>query len=804
MTSHHKFINSWFLDGSETFDPEEDLFYFWEVISQPDGGNAIDISDDPDTEFATFKVEKDGEYIFELVVTDGIDFSLPDTVKVTVTGDLILVSAEPIQAVEGVSALVTDKHTVFKAVIENTFPEDKTVFIQMDLDGSLVAVEDVLVKAGCKATYYFPETTAPTECDDKPLPAKNSFLAEIRDGDRSFITELDPLDNIDESDESNNKLTEINRWTITRDLVILSVPIRPFFSDMITPCPAEERGFAGVRCKPDPNRILTPIQWVDLVYPVDNIKYIQLPPYYNPNPRMGDNIPGLWKDVKLMRDNWIMSNPGTGREVVLYGWLPTNTLNQGWGWEVTKTGFGDENFRSIGNCANCGDMHINDILLAHEVGHMLKIKHPTDEKKTPSCTGFNAPFTSITINEPGYHIPTGHIKKPTINEHMMGGHCTALGVTMAEEKWTSPEGWDSIITQFGGTLPSSASTPSAAVFEDTRIVSGIISDNGNSGKLDPIYKSMFTLAPTGGPFTLEILDSGNNVLATQNFETSQPEHAVPGPDAEDLSFFLTSPFPAGTSEIRILNGAIVLDAISVTSNVPQVTVLFPNGGESLSGFQTITWDASDADGDTLFYKVEYSFDNGNTWNLIAKDITTKSQNIDFDQFPGNGNTALVRVTATDGINSNSDESDEPFNVSNKPPNVFIFNPETNIEISSSEVILLQGEAADIEDGVPLPDSSFSWTSSNPGELGTGRFLNIDSLSPGVHEISLSVPDSDGNVGTDTVTVFVDTKPSQPVGGELIPIDYTMVLVAGTQSTAAWMIPVIVSGIGFAIVIARKF
>jgi len=32
----------------------------------------------------------------------------------------------------------------------------------------------------------------------------------------------------------------------------------------------------------------------------------------------------------------------------------------------------------------------------------------------------------------------------------------------------------------------------------------------------------------------------------------------------------------------------------------------------------------------------------------------------------------------------------------------------------------------------------------------------------------------------------------------------MVLVAGAQYNAAWMIPVIISAIGFAIVIARKF
>ncbi len=43
-----------------------------------------------------------------------------------------------------------------------------------------------------------------------------------------------------------------------------------------------------------------------------------------------------------------------------------------------------------------------------------------------------------------------------------------------------------------------------------------------------------------------------------------------------------------------------------------------------------------------------------------------------------------------------------------------------------------------------------------------------------------------------------------VGGDIIPLDTTMILVAGTQTTAAWMIPVIVSAIGIAIVIARKF
>jgi len=43
-----------------------------------------------------------------------------------------------------------------------------------------------------------------------------------------------------------------------------------------------------------------------------------------------------------------------------------------------------------------------------------------------------------------------------------------------------------------------------------------------------------------------------------------------------------------------------------------------------------------------------------------------------------------------------------------------------------------------------------------------------------------------------------------VGGWFLQVDQPTLLVAGAQNTAAWMIPVIVSGIGIAIVIARKF
>ena len=45
---------------------------------------------------------------------------------------------------------------------------------------------------------------------------------------------------------------------------------------------------------------------------------------------------------------------------------------------------------------------------------------------------------------------------------------------------------------------------------------------------------------------------------------------------------------------------------------------------------------------------------------------------------------------------------------------------------------------------------------------------------------------------------------EAIGGDISPMSTSALLLAGSQNMMAWMIPVIVSGIGFGIVIARKF
>jgi len=64
--------------------------------------------------------------------------------------------------------------------------------------------------------------------------------------------------------------------------------------------------------------------------------------------------------------------------------------------------------------------------------------------------------------------------------------------------------------------------------------------------------------------------------------------------------------------------------------------------------------------------------------------------------------------------------------------------------------------------------------------------------------------SEGRMGTCTCIENCDSQQPTTVGGEFLPIKTTSLLLAGTYSAAAWMIPIIVSAVGIGIVISRKF
>ena len=65
-----------------------------------------------------------------------------------------------------------------------------------------------------------------------------------------------------------------------------------------------------------------------------------------------------------------------------------------------------------------------------------------------------------------------------------------------------------------------------------------------------------------------------------------------------------------------------------------------------------------------------------------------------------------------------------------------------------------GSATDREDGI-LPDESLRWESDRDGPLGSGADLELRSLTPGPHVITLIASDSQGREGRATIGITVD-------------------------------------------------
>ena len=113
-------------------------------------------------------------------------------------------------------------------------------------------------------------------------------------------------------------------------------------------------------------------------------------------------------------------------------------------------------------------------------------------------------------------------------------------------------------------------------------------------------------------------------------------------------------------------------AVSITvklNTAPTITLTYPTGGETIGNILPITWNASDTNGDSMTYSVQYSSDGGTNFEYLTTNLTDKFYNWNTTSY-SDGRNYVIKVSTSDGTDISSDTSGA-FTIDNYQPGITI-------------------------------------------------------------------------------------------------------------------------------------
>lgn len=207
----------------------------------------------------------------------------------------------------------------------------------------------------------------------------------------------------------------------------------------------------------------------------------------------------------------------------------------------------------------------------------------------------------------------------------------------------------------------------------------------------------------------------------------------------------------------VLDGA-VLASKQASAHVPRVRLLAPRPRARLrgTGGMTVRWLATDADGDRLTERVEYSTNGGRSWNMIGSTADRRAMALPAGLF-SRSSRARVRVTATAGFHVATAVSGL-LTAAGRPPQVTITDPRGGMRVPSDASLHLSGVAFD-DRFATLRGRALSWY-DGARLLGHGaQFTASGALAPGRRRLRLVARDRFGRAAARSVVIRV--LPSTP-------------------------------------------
>lgn len=319
-------------------------------------------------------------------------------------------------------------------------------------------------------------------------------------------------------------------------------------------------------------------------------------------------------------------------------------------------------------------------VIGHEVGHNFGLQHPAFGDAVPG-DGFKEGTCGESASEDYLYPPFNTYHYPYYHEDS-SGNWPRLGPILPNDLQSLVYGFDTLERKVVGYLASSqmgycgflgvpgpwsdignygaqflALAPTVAVRDSTPAntsdyfwVSGSWNRATDAASFRPIEilnPPVVPEVPTTGMLELVIHDG----VAPDVVQALVAAGSANEPNQH--LFHAWVPRTPGITGFTVRRNGIVLATTQVSANAPQVSILGPSPGDTYIGQDlTLSWIATDTDGDPLTYRIEYSTDGGVTWEMLSSGWAESPFVVHSDLIDA-APDARFRVIAMDGFLSAS-------------------------------------------------------------------------------------------------------------------------------------------------------
>jgi uncharacterized repeat protein (TIGR03803 family) len=419
-------------------------------------------------------------------------------------------------------------------------------------------------------------------------------------------------------------------------------------------------------------------------------------------------------------------------------------------------------------------------VLAHETGHTLSLTHTGIDTPSGSTVGTcwgdgqtnpPQPINWIFINNKLQSL-SGNFEYgfDVGQQSIVDGSMTFDMMAYCMNRWISPYNYKNMFPLLSGGNVASPNVKTKVESESEATpkplinytqgsymqVGGTIPSTGIA--LDPIFTEnrLGTSDAGSGNYSIQEQGAGGTVLFTRFFTPILGQTDTVGSDfVTDGTFNEFIPAISGATSVAVLDSTGNTLQSVMLGTPPTVTITSPAAGFVGSGQQNISWTATSSTATNFYSRIYYSTDNGTTWQDVL-DTPGTGAVLDFSALPGAA-AALLRVDVSDGVNTGSATS-VVFSVPKKMPSTVVINsPVSGSTFAAVNPVSLAGAAYDADDGL-LTGTALQWSDNIEGNLGSGARLQVTTLKPGPHTITLTATDSDGNAITATTQITLGGDP----------------------------------------------